>query len=200
MTSWKNDFFAMFGNRFFCFAWLVFGLGYVTWFGFLKNPMDFTASMIGLDYPKAFKMWAAISIISIAVNVLYMYRRYGYAGRAGKICMAIGACSLAATVHIPSTEIMSVQLVAHWSTALLFAILNAVALGMFLLHVGKRNRRMMLTFVLFIALLVVMLVWLATGKNGVQEKLPIWGSYIILFLVNFTGIYGVKEERKEALA
>jgi len=189
MTTWKDDFLAMVRNRAFCFAWLAFGFAYVTWYGFLKNPADFTASMVGLAYPVAFRVWGVVAAITLALNLLYAFRRYGYKNRAAMVFLVLGALNIAATVNIPSTETMGLQKFAHWTTALLFAFCNAMAMGLFLLFLSRRSKRAIVTFIALMAMLAGMIVWLIMGKNGLQEALPLWFSYAILFTANFTGLY-----------
>jgi len=209
---------AILRNKWFCLAWLVFGCAYVTWFGllhvqdplteglrsvnvlgFLIEPtMRATASVIGKTYFWGFKGWGIFQTISLALNTLYMYRKYNFTSKgakAGKICLGLAACCITTCVIIPSTEEIGLQLVAHWSMALLFGIFNAIAIGLCLLHEGKRSKRFMATFVVFIAMLAAMIILLIVlGKSGAIENIPMWGAYLILFFANFTGLY--KEKKK----
>ncbi|MCL2508510.1 MAG: hypothetical protein FWF05_04975 [Oscillospiraceae bacterium] len=181
-------------NKWVCLFWLVFGIGYVTWFGFLKNPFEFTASMIGLDYPWGFKGWGVFSTISIALNTMYMYNRYGYKGRTGRVFLILAAACIFTTINIPSTEILSLQLVAHWSTALLFGVFNSLAMGIILVNMRKKSKKFMVTLYMFIGLLALMIALLiAFNKNGVIENIPMWGAYIILFMANYTSFYDKPE-------
>jgi len=190
MNKVKTVSLAIIQNKWFCLAWLIFGCAYMTWFGFLENPMQYTASMIGLDYPVGFIFWGVFQSISLVLNVLYLYRRYGYSSRFGYVCLIIAAICIGITVNVPSTEIFGLQLVMHWSTALLFAIFNAIAMGLCLVNKAKHSKKFMATFVLFIAMLLSMIVLLIIfGKSGIIEKIPMWGAYLILLLTNFTGLY-----------
>ena len=74
---------------------------------------------------------------------------------------------------------------------------------MFLLHMAKTgDKKFIALTIAFCAVLVTMLVLLATvGKDGIIESLPMWATYLLLFLVNFTSLFDVKkaEEKQPAL-
>lgn len=193
----ENIFVRLYKNKVFCLFWLIFGCTYVTWYGAfpeltygITGVYKATASQIGLSFPWHFKMWGIFSAIALSSNILYAYRRYGYKSKFGVGSMIFATCCICTTVNIPSTEIMSLQLVAHWSTALLFAVFYAVALGLLLLNFAKTDNRFKATFIVFAIMLAAMIALLvAFGKNGAIENIPIWGTYLILFLLNYTGIY-----------
>ncbi len=198
----KNKILCLAENKYFCMFWNIFAVVYITWYGAFPNWASnklfvATASQIGLDYPWHFRMWGIFSAIAIMLNISYMYRRYGVKSKAGKILMYIGCACIMVTITVPSTEIMSLQLVVHWSSALLFAAFNAASIAVFLLKMRKRSKKFILTFAVFIFMLALMIILLIIfGKNGAIESIPYWGTYIILFLSNYTGLY--KEALPEA--
>ena len=161
------------GDKAFALISLIFGCVFITWYGFFKNPFEFTASMIGLEYPWHFKMWGIFAPISIFVNTIYML------------------------------ILTSLRCMSHWTGALVFAFCCAAPIVMFLLHMAKTgNKKFIALTVAFCAVLVTMLVLLATlGKDGIIESLPMWATYLLLFLVNFTSLFDVKkaEEKQPAL-
>ena len=190
MSKVKSVCLTVIQNKWFCMVWLIIGCAYMTGYGFLKNPMEYTASMIGLDYPLGFKFWGILQTISLALNILYLYRRYGYRSKGGYACLILAACCILTTINIPSTEDFGLQLVAHWSTALLFGVFNALAMGLCLLRGAKRSKKFLATLFVFIAMLLAMLgLLVAFGKSGTIENIPMWGAYLILFLTNYTGLY-----------
>ena len=173
---------------------LIIGCVYITAYGFLKNPLEYTASMMGLFYPWLFKLWCVFSGISVFVNTLYMYRKNDYENTAGVVCASIGCAALFVTVNVPSAGedlIMTLQCLSHWSTALVFAFLGAAGIVIFLVHkCRKKDKKYIALTVAFVGVLALMLVLLATvGKNGLIENLPMWAAYIVLFLVNFTSLF-----------
>ncbi|MCR4615206.1 MAG: hypothetical protein K5756_03565 [Clostridiales bacterium] len=191
----KEKAFCLFKNKHFCMFWNIFAVVYITWYGAFPNWASdklfvATASQIGLDYPWHFKMWGIFSAIAIALNITYMYRRYGVRSKLGTVFMCIGCASIFVTISIPSTEILSLQLVAHWSSALMFAAFNAASIGVFLIKMMKSSKKFIATFILFIFMLALMIILLILfGKNGAIESIPYWGTYVILFLVNYTNFY-----------
>ncbi len=178
----------------FCLVMLLLGCGYITAYGFLKNPLDYTASMMGLYYPWLFKGWAVFSGLSIFTNTLYMYRKNNYCSIAGVVCTSLGCAALMVTVSIPSAGeelVMTLQCLAHWASAFVFALLGAAGIVIFLIHkCREKNKKYMLLTAAFVAVLALMLVLLVTvGKNGLIENLPMWAAYLVLALVNFTTLF-----------
>jgi hypothetical protein len=195
--------------RIFCLSSLALGFAYVTWYCFLKDPFEYTASMIGLDYPLHFKLWGIISSVSIFLNVLYMYRINGYHSRSGVICGSLGSAAIFVTINVPSAGekliLNSLRCMSHWAGALLFAFLLAFSIVVFLAGKARQgNRRYIALLVSFLFILITMLVLLvAVGKNGIIEGLPTWAAYLLLFLVNFTDVFkenGKPHEKEEVPA
>lgn len=187
------------GDKIFCMINLVFALVFITWYGFFKNPFDYTASMIGLEYPWHFKMWGIFAPLAVFTNMLYMYRKYDYYSRIGVIAGSIGCAAMFVTINVPSAGedliLTSLRCMSHWTGALVFAFCGATPVVIFLLNRARtKNTMFVITAVVFIAILALMLILLATvGKDGVIESLPMWAVYIILFLINFTPLYKSKE-------
>ena len=104
--------------KYFCLIGLVAGCAYITWYCFLKNPFEYTASMIGLEYPLQFKLWGLLSSVTIFTNVLYMYRINGYHSRAGVICGSIGCAAIFVTISVPPQAkliLNSLRCMSHWT-------------------------------------------------------------------------------------
>jgi len=186
-------------NKYFNLAWLLFGCVYFTWFGFLKNPNEYTASMIGLEYYWGFKFWGIIQSIALALNILYMYRRYGHISKFGITYCCLAAVFIIVNVCIPSTEIFSFQLVAHWGTALLFAFAIIAAVSLVPLRFARQSKRMLATLMIYLSTMAAMITLLAVlGKSGTIENLPLWATYLALFLLNYTGLYRKCLSRNDA--
>ncbi len=198
------------GLRLFCLINLIYGCVFVTWYGFFLNPFDYTASMIGLQYPWHFKMWGLFATISVFTNVLYAYRMNNFYSKAGVLCASIGCAAIYVTINVPSAGedliLNSLRCMSHWTGALMFAFLMAASIVIFLVHMAKQKSvPYLIVTAVFAAILVLMLVLLATiGKDGVIEGLPMWAAYLVLFLVNFTGLFRAKnapaiEQAKETV-
>lgn len=173
---------------------------YFTVYGFLSNPFlpSGTASEIGLKYPTAFKFWGFTTSLALTVNLVYTYTRKPLSKKAasiaGYVCMGLGVACLMTCVHIPSTREPGLQMYAHWSTALLFAVFFAAAIVLHLIFPPKPNKKYKITLICFAAILVAIIIaLLAAGKNGFIESLPMWAAYIIIFLDNFTPALTVKD-------
>ena len=173
---------------------------YFTVYGFLSNPFlpSGTASEIGLKYPTAFKFWGVTTSLALTVNLVYTYTRKPLSKKAasiaGYVCMGLGVACLMTCVHIPSTREPGLQMYAHWSTALLFAVFFAAAIVLHLIFPPKPNKKYKIALICFCALRgVIVIALLAAGKNGFIESLPMWAAYIIIFLDNFTPALTVKD-------
>lgn len=179
---------------------LVFGCAFITWYGFLKNPREFTASMIGLDFPWEFRGWGVFSTAAVFINIMLMYNKFNYNNRLGVILGSIGCAALYMTINLPSfgeeLVLTSARCMAHWTGALLFAVCGAAPVVLFLFSMAfkRKNKKFIMISVAFAALLAVMLVLLVTvGKDGLIENIPMWGVYAVLFVVNYTPLFNEKE-------
>ena len=145
---------------------------YFTVYGFLSNPFlpSGTASEIGLKYPTAFKFWGFTTSLALTVNLVYSYTRKPLSKKAasiaGYVCMGLGVACLMTCVHIPSTREPGLQMYAHWSTALLFAVFFAAAIVLHLIFPPKPNKKYKIALICFCALLgAIIIALLAAGKS-----------------------------------
>lgn len=196
------------GTTVFCMANLIAGFAFITWYGFLSFPEQFgniltdvTASMLGLRYPWHFKIWGILASLSIFTNTLYMYRKNNYKGKAGVIVTLLGCASIFVTINVPSAGlelVMTARCLSHWATALTFAFLGAAGVIIFLFHKSKqKEKKYIFATVFFVAVLILMLVLLATvGKSAFIENLPMWVAYALLFIINFTSLLDKKDTDK----
>ena len=187
---------ALTDNRSFCMAWLIAGFIFFTVYGFIDNPdLAKTASVIGKTHPRLFVWWAVFSGVSLYLNLQYLYKlnsfRDGKLAKVGNICTYLGVICIFACVNIPSVEPedgKTLQMIAHWSTALLFAAFFAAAIIVYLLHMSmKKSVKHLIMLIVLSLTLVLMVVLLAIfGKSGEIESIPMWVAYIIVFLMNYT--------------
>jgi len=219
MANPRSSFRALVMNKWFVLFWLIFGCAYITIYGGLyaettyveglrtftvlgirfEPTMTNTASIIGLTYFWAFKGWGLFQAIALTLSILYVYNQYGFTGkfaRVGKICLIAGSVSLLACVMTrarPEME-MDLEKAIHWAGALSFGVFYAASLCMVLLRAAKKSKRAMATFVGFVVLLLIMLTLLVIvgifkGYGGALESIPMWGAYLIIFLLGYTNIY-----------
>ena len=186
---------ALTDNKNFCMAWLIAGFVFFTFYGFIDNPdLAKTASVIGKTHPRLFVWWAVFSGISLFLNLQYLYKlnsfRDGKLAKVGNICTYLGVFCIFACVNIPSVEPEDgkpLQMVAHWSMALLFAAFFAAAIIVFLLHksMQKSVKHIIMLAVLSLTLVLMVVLLLIFGKSGGIESIPMWVAYIIVFLMNY---------------
>ena len=186
---------ALTDNKNFCMAWLIAGFIFFTVYGFIDNPdLAKTASVIGKTHPRLFVWWAVFSGISLFLNLQYLYKlnsfRDGKFAKVGNICTYLGVFCIFACVNIPSVEPEDgkpLQMVAHWSMALLFAAFFAAAIIVFLLHksMQKSVKHIIMLAVLSLTLVLMVVLLLIFGKSGGIESIPMWVAYIIVFLMNY---------------
>lgn len=188
-------------DRIYALVTLIAGFVFITIYCFLKDPRQYTASMIGLEYPWAFKVWGILSTTSVFVNTLYMFRKFSYINRFGLFTGLIGCMALFVTINVPSAGedliLNSLRCMSHWTGALLFAFGCAFPVLFFLLHMAFKsdNRRFVFVAVFFSVIFVLSVTLLITvGKNGLIEGIPVWSVYLILFLVNFTPLFPAPED------
>ncbi len=202
MEKQKSTYMKIVDNRIFCMGWLIIGVVFITWFGALKVPLEDgsgyypmfvrTASVIAMYYSKLYYLWMIFMIIALFLNIGYMYRHNNYEGKLGKATMYAGFVCIIITKIVPHAESGIPKLI-HWTAALSFGVFCAASIILFLGNKSKNNRKFLYTLLFFIFVLAVMIVLLILFKeNGAIETLPIWCAYLILFLVNFTGIYKEK--------
>ncbi|HRT82610.1 MAG TPA: hypothetical protein P5127_05565, partial [Oscillospiraceae bacterium] len=179
---------------------LLFAVIFVTWFGALKvpyedDPASFyppfvrTASVIAMHHKVLYLVWVGLVIISLLLNVRYIYSKYDFKSKFGTAFLYLSFVSLIITIIVPHAE-GGIEKLIHWSGALSFGVFCAGSVIIFLFKKGKENKKFTYTMFFFIGVLALMLILLALFKeNGAIETLPIWCAYIILFLANYTPVY-----------
>ncbi len=167
-------------------------------FGCLRNPLgeDNTISWIGYDHPVGFLVWGGLTAAAFFLNILHIYRKYGYTGK-------IGTAALYAAPFMACTVIFvndwGWEHVVHWIGAIGFIALNGAALLLFFLHNFKKHISYKLTtFGVAIMLLSMLVVLLTVGKSGLLELIPIWIALLLLFLINCTELYPVIDKKETA--
>lgn len=202
-----------------CIVGCIFGCVYVTWYGFF--PVDMidkatgvqvaatfadkvkfiTASMIGLDYPWHFRGWGVIASATVFTNTMYCFRKYNYNNKIAVVLGSLGSAAIYMTINCPSlgedvgNSFARPRGIAHWTGALVFAFLCAAPLVMFLFSKGRKEKgKFLAAFIIFVALLLVMLVLLVTvGKSAIIENIPMIAAYVLLFMLNFTNFFEKKK-------
>lgn len=192
-------------NKWVCMITLIVGFVYMVSYSFFVHgdPMHWTASMIGRSVPRLFVFWGVISSLALVLNLNYMYHRGGYKGvlvKIGTACQYVGTLFIMMCVLIPSIEkeevvspLTRLQIVGHWSGALLFGVFFAASIIIYLISARKDYKGMTVALILFSAMLATLIALLiAFNKNGVIELIPMAAAEILVFLINFTGLFKKK--------
>ena len=172
---------------------LTMALVYNVIFGFIRNPAetDNTLSWLGYDYPHGFLMWGVLTAAAFFLNIIYLYKKFGYPGRVGT------AFAIAAIFFMPGVVFINDwgwEQTAHLIATLIFIALNSIAILMFFIHNYKKHIKYRITTFLVILILAGMItVQFTLGKSGLLELVPLWLALVLLFISNFTSFYPVYE-------
>jgi len=156
-------------NKWFLGSLLLAGFAFVTCYCFLENPLleENTASLIGVRHPFLFLIWNILTGAAFFFNIMAMYRTYRCPYRIGK------------------------------GAAITYMVCIAASMGLLFFYARRQARRFNLLFVLVAATAAAMLtIFLTLGKSGLFEAVPVWMVYIILFLVNCTGLFTPPKKEK----
>lgn len=165
-------------------------------FGCLRNPLgeDNTISWIGYDHPIGFLFWGALTGSAFFLNILHIYRKYGYTGKIGTVALYAAPFMACSFVFIND---WGWEHVVHWIGAIGFIALNGAAILLFLLHNFKKHISYKITtFAVALMLLSMLVILLTVGKSGLLELIPIWLALILLFLINCTDFYPVIDKKE----
>ena len=158
-----------------------------------------TASMTGLQYPWSFRLWGILAGAGVFMNTMYVYRKYNYNNRLGVILGSLGSAAIFITVNCPSygveKDFSVMRCVGHWAGAIVFAGCCAMPLIFFLFSKAvKEKGRFLIALISFGLVLVVLVILTVLGfKSAVIENIPMTAAYILMFLLNFTGLFDRKQ-------
>lgn len=175
---------------------LTMALVYNIIFGFVRNPAgtDNTLSWLGYDYPHGFLMWGVLTAAAFFLNIIYLYKKFGYHSKTGT------AFAVAAIFFMPGVVFINDwgwEQTAHLIATLLFIALNSVAILMFFIHSYKKHIKFKITtFAVILILAGMITVQFTLGKSGLLELVPLWLAMILLFISNFTSFYPVYLEKR----
>lgn len=192
-------------------AFLMTACGMLLVYAFIQNPTEYTISLIGTQYPGLFFLTCSAMSLAAACNLFRLFESVGLRSRTltaltvtANFAM-IGASFTMTEDYIPGlTEL-------HWVFALLFIAGNPLLLLLPLFRMIRNgNRRCLAVVLIFLpvylldALYVVrslVLHGMMDGKNGVMELIPIFSTFLLLFLLNHTTILDeppIKPQKEKA--
>jgi len=187
---------------------LIAGLAFATWFCFLENPLmeDNTASLIGVRHPALFLVYTALNGVSFCLGALAMYRAYGSRNLPGRIS-ALFAPAMLLVILFTQGELVDGEIAfapitktIHWTATVIYVLSVVASLSLLFFLKRKQVRGFAALCVIATAIVPGMIFTILTiGKSGLFEAIPIWMVYILLFLVNCTKIFPMKETANESL-
>ncbi len=182
-----NDFKAP--NKTLALVFLTMALVYNVIFGFIRNPAgtDNTLSYLGYDYPHGFLLWGVLTAAALFLNVIFMYKKFGYNGKTGTVFAICAVFFMPGVVFIND---WGWEQTAHLVVTLIFIALNSIAVLLFFIHNYKNHIKYKITTYAIVLVLVGMLaVQFTVGKSGLLELVPLWFAMVLLFITNFTEFY-----------
>ncbi|MGN1443269.1 MAG: hypothetical protein ACI4XE_05395 [Acutalibacteraceae bacterium] len=193
-------------NRIFtsvCFAFLIAAVILFNNYAFIRNPIRYTISMTGIDYPKGFNLVCFLLAFSFALNFIQLFHKYGYKNPFVYAVSMIGSFSILLCAAVPTTMSKNIDVV-HATSALVFFFFSMAALMMFMLSRIKTSRKhrkfffgMAAIFVAAIITLVIMFIILDQkyGRTGLTEIIPLEYIFAYFYLENFTDFFERTDEK-----
>lgn len=180
----------------FSLAFLLAAAGMLFVYAFIQNPADYTISLIGTEHPALFFAVSLVMSIGTAVNMLRLEESSGVKnGFLTAVTYIVNIAMIAASFTQTVGYVKYITEI-HWFCALLFMAVNPIII---LICVAKRikngQRKSVNAFCAFMPVYLFDLIYILRsftlygaldGKNGIMEIVPIFTTFIILFLFNHT--------------
>lgn len=176
-------------NKTLALVFLTMALVYNVIFGFIRNPAgtDNTLSYLGYDYPHGFLMWGVLTAAALFLNIIFMYKKFGYSGKTGTVFAICAVFFMPGVVFIND---WGWEQTAHLIVTLIFIALNSIAVLLFFIHNFKNHTKYKITtFAIILVLAGMIAVQFTLGKSGLLELVPLWFAMVLLFISNFTNFY-----------
>ena len=171
-------------------AWLFF-----TFYSFVRNPVSYTISMTGLDYPLGFGVTCFLISIGLSLNFILAFSRSGYKNVLAYILGVGGSLVLLVCVFAPTTHSGTTLDPVHSAAAVLFFILIMAAVFLFCFHKRRENKAYLplafsmlaiLAMTLIVAYIMNILLDQRYGRTGLVEVVPLQFIFFFLFFENYT--------------
>lgn len=171
-------------------AWLFF-----TFYSFVRNPISYTISMTGLDYPLGFGVTCFLISTGLSLNFILAFLRSGYKNVLAYILGVGGSLVLLVCVFSPTTHSGTTLDPVHSTAAVLFFILIMAAVFLFCFHKRRENKAYLplafsmlaiLAMTLIVAYVMNILLDQRYGRTGLVEVVPLQFIFFFLFFENYT--------------
>lgn len=171
-------------------AWLFF-----TFYSFVRNPISYTISMTGLDYPLGFGVTCFLISTGLSLNFILAFLRSGYKNVLAYVLGVGGSLVLLVCVFSPTTHSGTTLDPVHSTAAVLFFILIMAAVFLFCFHKRRENKAYLplafsmlaiLAMTLIVAYIMNILLDQKYGRTGLVEVVPLQFIFFFLFFENYT--------------
>lgn len=184
---------------------LVLGWLFFFFYSFVRNPIHYTISMTGLDYPLGFGVTCAFISVGLSLNFILAFKRSGYKNILSYILAVGGSLVLLVCVFSPTTHSGDGLDVVHSTAAVAFFLLIMAAVVFFCFFKRKEHKAylplsvsmlVILALTLLVAYIMNIVLDQKYGRTGLVEVIPLQFIYVFLFIENFTTLlHAEKSER-----
>ncbi len=184
---------------------LVLGWLFFFFYSFVRNPIHYTISMTGLDYPLGFGVTCALISVGLSLNFILAFKRSGYKNILTYIIAVGGSLVLLVCVFSPTTHSGDGLDVVHSTAAVAFFLLIMAAVVFFCFFKRKEHKAylplsvsmlVLLLLTLLVAYIMNILLDQRYGRTGLVEVIPLQFIYVFLFIENFTTILHAKKSER----
>ena len=177
-----------------------------TFFSFVRNPIHYTISMTGLDYPIGFAVTCVLISVGLSLNFILAFKKSGYKNVLTYILAVGGSLSLLLCVASPTTRSGNGLDLVHSVAAVAFFILIMVAVFFFCIFKRKDCKAYLplgfamlaiLIFTLVTAYVLNILFEQKYGRTGLVEVIPLQFIFFFLFFENYTDVFKSKIKKAQ---
>lgn len=166
-------------------------------FAFVRNPIHFTISMTGLDYPIGFAVTSGLLAVAFVLNFIKMFLDKGYKNILTWALAIIGPLSILACVLSPTTAAGNGLDLVHSVAALMFFYFILASFILYYFHFRKDKKRLpfliaAITITLattITAILLFVVFEQRYGRTGLTEVVPLEFVFICFYLENHSGYF-----------
>lgn len=186
-----------------CFALLAAAFILFNNYAFIRNPIHYTISMTGIDYPKGFDLVCVLFAASFALNFILLFKKYGYKNVFVWGISMIGSFAILLCAVVPTTMSKDIDAV-HAVSALVFFFFTMAGLMIFMLSRAKadrKHRNFLFGMVAILAAVIITLIIMFLifdqryGRTGLTEVIPLEYIFVYFYFENFTD-YFEKTDKK----
>lgn len=164
-----------------------------TFYAFVRNPIHYTISMTGIDYPIGFGAVCVMLSICFVLNFVLMFKKHSYKNVFTYIVAIVGSLAILSCVAVPTTMQADISKV-HAIGALMFFFFLMAAFIFYFFSMRKKDKTytkplvlMLVVFFATIAVLVVMFIILKQkyGRTGLTELVPLEVMFMLFLRENY---------------